>query len=161
MHNTTLLKVKFKKVCFDIAQYSVRWPSQSVLHFTPWQTCSFQHHLDFSGKHSSHAAIMCEDYSLTCANINSQVLIYTAEWTGATMEIMKMSKLWNGSKGNSNPGSLDCESGILPLNYRAPHKIVPYILVYTRVQFLYTGWVHTRNKMLKIQWCTVFTTLCR
>ena len=26
--------------------------SQSTLHFTPWQTCSFQHQLGFSGKHS-------------------------------------------------------------------------------------------------------------
>ena len=25
------------------------------------------------------------------------------------------------AKWDSNPGSLDCESGILPLNYRAPH----------------------------------------
>ena len=35
-----------------------------------------------------------------------------------------MPKLRNGSKGDSNPGSLererDCESGILPLSYRAP-----------------------------------------
>ena len=34
-----------------------------------------------------------------------------------------MSKLRNGSKGDSNPGSLDCESGILPLSYRAPFII--------------------------------------
>ena len=25
------------------------------------------------------------------------------------------------AKGDSNPGSLDCESGVLPLSYRAPH----------------------------------------
>ena len=31
-----------------------------------------------------------------------------------------MPKLRNGSKGDSNPDSLDCESGILPLSYRAP-----------------------------------------
>ena len=31
-----------------------------------------------------------------------------------------MPKLQNGSKGDSNPGFLDCESGILPLSYRAP-----------------------------------------
>ena len=29
------------------------------------QTCSFRHQLGFSGKHSSHAAITCNDYSLT------------------------------------------------------------------------------------------------
>ena len=32
-----------------------------------------------------------------------------------------MPKLLNGIKGDSNPGSLDCESGILPLSYRATH----------------------------------------
>ena len=35
-----------------------------------------------------------------------------------------MPKLRNGSKGDSNPGSLDCESGILPLSYRAPHSVI-------------------------------------
>ena len=51
-----------KRICFYIAQYPVRRTAQSVLHFTPWQTCSFRHQLDLSGKHSSHAAITCEDY---------------------------------------------------------------------------------------------------
>ena len=31
----------------------------------PCQTCSFRHQLGFSGKHSSHAAIMRGNYSLT------------------------------------------------------------------------------------------------
>ena len=31
-----------------------------------------------------------------------------------------MPKLRNRSIGDSNPGSLDCKSGILPLSYRAP-----------------------------------------
>ena len=31
-----------------------------------------------------------------------------------------MPNLPNGSKGGFEPGSLDCESGILPLSYRAP-----------------------------------------
>ena len=58
---------KYKlKVCFHIAQYPVHWTAQSALHFTPWQTCSFRHQLGFSGKHSSHAAITRNDYSLTC-----------------------------------------------------------------------------------------------
>ena len=33
-----------------------------------------------------------------------------------------MPNLRNGSKGDSNPGPLDCESGILPLSKCAPHK---------------------------------------
>ena len=53
---------------FYVAQYPVSWTAQSAaqLHFTAWQTCSLWHdELDFSGKHSSHAAITREDYSLT------------------------------------------------------------------------------------------------
>ena len=30
------------------------------------------------------------------------------------------------AKGDSNPGSHDCESGILPLSYRAPHSVGNY-----------------------------------
>ena len=52
---------------FNIARYSVCWIYD--LHFT--QTCSFQHQLDFSGKHSSHAAITREDYSLWLARLAS------------------------------------------------------------------------------------------
>ena len=33
-----------------------------------------------------------------------------------------MIKLRNGSNGDSNPGSFDCEAGILPLIYRAPQR---------------------------------------
>ena len=39
--------------------------SRSITLFLPWQTCSFRHQLGFSGKHSSHAAITHNDYSLT------------------------------------------------------------------------------------------------
>ena len=38
--------------------------SKRFTHFLPWQTGSFRHQLGFSGKHSSHAAIMPEQWSL-------------------------------------------------------------------------------------------------
>ena len=41
------------KVRSYIARYPVCMTAQSALHFTPWQTCSFQGHLNFSGKHSA------------------------------------------------------------------------------------------------------------
>ena len=31
-----------------------------------------------------------------------------------------MNKRRNGSKGDSNPASFDCESGVLPLSHRTP-----------------------------------------
>ena len=43
-----------------------------------------------------------------------------------------MHKLRNGSKGDSNPGSLDCESGILPLSYRAQYWYTLYVVERTK-----------------------------
>ena len=39
-------------------------PLNALYTSPPWQTCSFRHVLDFSGKHSSHVAITHKDYSL-------------------------------------------------------------------------------------------------
>ena len=55
--------------------------------------------------------------------VYSQVVIYTAESIGTSMEKTKMPKFRYGSRGDSNPHSLDCESGILQLSYRAPRHI--------------------------------------
>ncbi len=53
------------KVCFYIAQYPVRWTTQTALHFSHGRPVQFRHQLDFSGKHPSHAAITHEDYPFT------------------------------------------------------------------------------------------------
>ena len=53
------------KVCFYIAQYPVRWTTQTSLHFSRGRPVQFRHQLDFSGKHPSHAAITHEDYPFT------------------------------------------------------------------------------------------------
>ena len=50
--NYVTLKKKIKEngnSMFYIAQYPVRWTSQSALHFTTWQTRSFRHQLDLPG----------------------------------------------------------------------------------------------------------------
>ena len=39
--------------------------TQSALHFTPWQTCSFRHQLDFSGKHSAITQLLHKNRSPT------------------------------------------------------------------------------------------------
>ena len=41
----------YKKRSFNTEQYSILRIAESTLHFTPWQTCSNKHHLDFCGKH--------------------------------------------------------------------------------------------------------------
>ena len=57
-------KVKVK-VCSYIARYPVHRTAQSALHFTPWQTCSFQGHLNFFGKYSAMLQLLREGYSFT------------------------------------------------------------------------------------------------
>ena len=42
---------------------------------------------------------------------------------GGVAERTKMTVLRNSSKGNQNPGSVNCESGVLPQKYRAPHRL--------------------------------------
>ena len=46
----------------DTSSYMVRYPVL-VIHFTPWQTCSFQCHKDVSGKHSATLQLLREEYS--------------------------------------------------------------------------------------------------
>ena len=45
--------------------YSTVSSLQSALHFTHWQTCSFQCQFDFSGKHSATLHLLCKYYSFT------------------------------------------------------------------------------------------------
>ena len=93
------------KVCLYIAQYPVH-SKRFTLSF-PWQTCSFRHQLGFSGKHSSDAANTRNSFIQL-----SQLGHEWSEWKCPIFETV--------AKGDSNPGTLDCESGILPLSYRAP-----------------------------------------
>ena len=90
----TILK---KNVCFDIAQYPIRWSTQSALHFT----CSFWHHVDFSRKHSSDAERLFIHISTTIY-IQCKEL-WTASWrerkcpnftTVAKAIRTRLSRLW-------------------------------------------------------------------
>ena len=56
---------KVKKVCSNVAQSPVHQTTQSTLHFTPWQTCSFQRQRYLSGKHSATLQLLREDYLCT------------------------------------------------------------------------------------------------
>ena len=101
----------------------VRWNAQITLLFTPWQTCSFRHQLDSSEKHSSHAAITRESYSLTFPppSIARYSFIHLSE-LGCRRENANAQTSKQEQRGDSNPGSLDCESGILPLSYRTLYE---------------------------------------
>ena len=103
-------------------QYPVRWTAQSALHFTPWHTCPFRHQRDVSGKHSSHdTAITSIDYPLTFPRLPGTHLysrVINASWRERKCQNFDMV-----AKGIQTPGSLDCESGVLPLSYRVSTPI--------------------------------------
>ena len=97
----------------------------------PWLTCCFRHQLDFSGKHSSPAAITSQYFSFIFPPLSiAKYSIIRRSQLGHCGE-NNNAQIRNGSKEYSNPGSLDCDSGILPLNYRAPQATIE------RVSLLY------------------------
>ena len=53
-----------------------------------------------------------------------------------------MPNLRNGSKGGFEPGLTDCESGILPLSYRAPQCHVPIIIIIIIIIILFISYEH-------------------
>ena len=100
IHSHVVWKVK---VCFYIAQYPVRCTAQSAsLSGRPVRLHSDTNSTPF-GKHSSHAAIMCEDYSLAFPplsnSVYSQVLIHTSEWTEASWRERKCPNFETVAKG--------------------------------------------------------------
>ena len=72
------------KVSFYIAQYPVRWTAQRALHFPPLADLFIPTPTRFSWKHSSHAAIAQRLFTHMSTTVYGQVLIYTAESTGAS-----------------------------------------------------------------------------
>ena len=101
---------------FYIAHYPVLWTAQRALHFTP----QFRHQFGFSGKQSSHAAINARVlFTRISTAVNSHMLIYTPEVTGACGE-NENPQASKQHKWDSNPGSLESYSSILPLGRRGP-----------------------------------------
>ena len=143
---------------YDCSELYTSPPGRPVpLHFTPWQTCSFTLHpladlflyTSPSGRpvHSNTNSTSlgsiqpCCNYGAKTTRISTtvyrQVLIYTAEWTGATWGELEHSGVnwsiagWTGAKWgeleqsgvniialkrqqeDSNPDSLDWESDVL------------------------------------------------
>ena len=114
---------KKSKGSFYIAQYPVRWTAQSALHFLPSSTDLFiltpfsaspgsilvMQQLRATTKSLTFPPLSIARYS--CIQLSRQ----GCQWREEKCPIFE-----TVAKGDSNPGSLDCESGILPLSYRAP-----------------------------------------
>ena len=71
----------------------------------PWQTCSFGHQLDFSGKHSSHAAITHQNYSLILPPLSIARYSFIQLSELVLVERTKMPTLRNGSNGGFETGA--------------------------------------------------------
>ena len=93
-HDTSTI-TNNKKGSFYIAQYPVHWTAHSALHFTP----------------------LADLFIPTPFSASPGSILATQQWRERKCPIFEMV-----AKGDSNPGSLDCESGILPLSYCAPQQ---------------------------------------
>ena len=113
-----------------IAQYPVRWTAQSALHFLPSLTDLFIP-IPFSASPGSILAM--QQLRATTKSLTFQPLSIARY---SFIQLSRQGRQWREgkcpifqtvAKEDSNPGSLDCESGILPLSYRAPLKRYVYL----------------------------------
>ena len=110
-----------KKGSLYIVQYPVGWNFYRSKRFTLFALPDRPVHSDTNSDSPGSILAMQQLRAMTKSlTFPPDTHIYRAESTGASMERTKIPNFRNGSKEDSNPGSLDCEFGILPLSYRAP-----------------------------------------
>ena len=106
------------KGSFYIAQYPVRWTAQSALHFLPSLADLFIP-TPFSASPGSILAMQ-----QLCATTKSLTFPPLSIARYSFIQLSQQGRQWREgkcpifqtvAKGDSNPGSLDCESGVLPL----------------------------------------------
>ena len=105
------------KVCFYIAQYPVRWTAQSALHFSsPGRPVHSDTNSASPGSILAMQQLRAKTKSLTFRYSFIQLSEQERQWRERKCPIFD-----TVAKGDLNPGSLYCESGILPLSYRTLH----------------------------------------
>ena len=118
-----------KKGSFYIAQYPVRWTAQSASHFLPSLTDLFIP-TPFSASPGSILArqqLRAKTKSLTFPPLSiARYSFIQLSQQGCQWSERKCPIFETVPKGDSNPGSHDCESGILPLRFRAPFTAVTW-----------------------------------
>ena len=116
------------KGSFYIAQYPVRWTAQSASHFLPSLTDLFIP-TPFSASPGSILArqqLRAKTKSLTFPPLSTvRYSFIQLSQQGRQWRERKRPTFETVPKWDSNAGLHDCESGILPLSYRAPLKHVP------------------------------------
>ena len=122
-NNYMLDIVKKGKGSFYIARYPVCWTAQSAL--TLFALPDRPVHSDTNsaspGSILARQKICAKTKSLTFppSAVYSQVYSFIHQWRERKCPIFE-----TVAKVDSNPGSLGCESGILPLSYHAPcHRV--------------------------------------
>ena len=115
------------KGSFYIAQYPVRWIAQSASHFLPSLTDLFIP-TPFSASLGSILAMQqlrAKTKSLTFPPLSiARYSFIQLSQQGRQWREGKCPIFQTVPKGESNPGSHDCESGTLPLSHRAPRVVV-------------------------------------
>ena len=115
--------IMYKVAFFYIAQYPVRWTAQSALHFfaIPDRPVHSDINSASPGCILARQQLRAKTTSLTFPPLSIarysfiQLRELGCQWIERNCPIFE-----TVAKGDSNPGSLDCESVILPLSYRAP-----------------------------------------
>ena len=132
------------KGSFYIAQYPVRWTAQSASHLLPSLTDLFIP-TPFSASPGSILArqqLRAKTKSLTCPPLSiARYSFIQLSQQGRQWREGKCPIFQTVPKGDSNPGSHDCESGILPLSYRIVHTFQE---LFIRSKFIsnQNSWIH-------------------
>ena len=113
------------KGSFYIAQYPVRRTAQSALHFLPSLTDLF---IPTPFSASPGSILVMQQLRATTKSLTFPPLSMARF---SFIQLSRQGRQWREgkcpifqtvAKRDSNPGSLDCESGILPLSYRASRQ---------------------------------------
>ena len=114
---------KGKKGSFYIAHYPVRSTAQSDLHFfaLPGRPVHSDTNSASPGRILAMQQLRAITKSLTFTPLSiARYSFIQLSQQGRQWRERKCPIFETVAKGYSNPGSLDCESGVLPLSYRAP-----------------------------------------
>ena len=127
-----LSSYKKGKGSFYIAQYPVRWTAQSALHVSsPGRLVHSDTNSASPGSILVRQQLRAKTKSLTFPPTSIarysfiQLSQQWRQWRERKCPIVETVQ-----KGDSNPGSHDCESGILPLSYRALHILSATALIH-------------------------------
>ena len=120
-----VLKCRGKNGSFYIAQYPVRWTAQESKRFTLFDLPGRPVHTDTNsaspGSILARQQLRAKTKSLTFPPLSiARYSFIQLSQQGHQWRERKCPIFETVAKEDSNPGSLDCESGVLPLSYRTP-----------------------------------------